>query len=208
MTQRNESAASLILNGMSNSDITLMSPKEPHFSKQNMSEAIAQLAPFLSPTPSRQDKKSFDYTKFSIVEKGETPDETKEILFKFMEEIVMNGVISSFEMILLVVECIKRSGDALKKALFRLDAKTKSSPGKCIFIKWLSYAISRIEERQKGGDILVAGDSRVEEMIAANIIELICSFSVIKKDKQLDVLKNKFGVDWFSIVQQVSSTHH
>ena len=201
MTQQNKSAASLILNGLDNSDITLMSPKEPHFSKQNMSEAIVQLAPFLSPTPSYQDKKSFDYTKYSIEES------TKKVIAKFMEEIVMNGVISSFEMILLVVESIKRSGDGLKKAMFRLDEKTQSSAGKFVFMKWLSYAINRIEERQKCRDILVAGESRVEEMIAANIMELICSFTVINKEKQLDVLKNKFGVDWVSIVQQVSITH-
>ena len=120
----------------------------------------------------------------------------------------MNGAISSFEMILLVVECIKRSSDVLKKSLFCLNKKTQSSPGKFIFVKWLSYAINRIEEKQKDGDILAAGDSQIEDMIAVSIMELICSFSVIKNKKQLELLKNKFGVDWVSIVQQVSSTHH
>jgi len=158
-------------------------PMDSFFSTQNMSKAIAQLAPFLSPTPSYQDKESFDYTKYSIV------DDNKEIHAKFKEEIVMNGAILSFEMILLVVECIKRSSDALKKSLFCLNKKTQSSPGKFIFVKWLSYAINRIEEKQKDGDILAAGDSQKEDMIAVSIMELICSFSVIKNKKQLELLK-------------------
>ena len=201
MNEQNQSAASLILNELDNSDIILMSPIEPYFSKQNMSDAIALLSPYLSPTPSFQEKKSFDYAKFSIVENP------KENIAKFVDEIVMNGVIASFELILLVVESITRSSESVKKAMFRLDEQTQSSGGKFLFIKWLSFAIHRIEERQKAGDVLVPGESRVEEMIAESIMELICSFSVIKKEKQLGVLKNKFGVDWISIVQQVRRTH-
>jgi len=167
---------------------------------KNMSKAIAQLAPFLSPTPSYQDQKSVDYTKFKLVS-------SKLTISQFMEGTIMNEAISSFEMILLVVECIKKSDDSVKKQLFVLNEKTQSSPGKIIFVKWLSSAIKRIEERQKDGDIFVAGDSRVEEMIAVNIMELIGSFSVIKKIEQLELIKSKFGVDWVSIVLQVSSIH-
>ena len=134
-------------------------------------------------------------------------------LTDFMKNIVMNSNISSLEMIILVIECIKNSRDG-QKALFRLwclDEITTSSPGKFVFIKWLSYAINRIEERvERVEDEGIIGTEKllVEMKIVANIMELICSFSVIKKNKQLDVLKNKFGVDWFFIVQQVSSTHH
>ena len=174
-----------------------MSPNEPYFSKQNMSGAIALLAPYLSPTPSFQEKKSFDYSKYSIL------DNPKDNVINFVEEIIMNGVIASSELILLVVECITRSGESVKKAMFRLNEQTQLSGGKFVFIKWLSFAIDRIEQRQKAGDVLVPGESRVEEMIVGSIMELICSFSVIKKEKQLGVLKNKFGVDWISIVQQV-----
>jgi len=137
-------------------------------------------------------------------------------LYKFMSQIVMNRTIISLEMIVLIIECIKNSSKMVQKGLFRFrnnssDETTKSSPGKCIFIKWLSYAISRIEERIdrcEVEEIIGPNELQVELMIVANIMELICSFSVIKKDKQLDVLKNKFDIDWFFIVHEVSSIHH
>lgn len=195
MTQRNESTASLILNGLSNSDITIMSPMQRQFSDQYWDEAIEELK------------------IFSLEQRDGKYMIGSNHLTEFMEEIVMNSNIASLEMIILVIECIKNSCDG-QKALFRLwwlDEITMSSPGEFVFIKWLSYAINRIEERVERVEdegIIGTDELLVEMKIVANIMELICSFSVIKKNKQLHVLKNKYRIDWFFIVQEVSSTHH
>lgn len=64
-----------------------------------------------------------------------------------------------------------------------------------------------MEKRRKGSspDSFRNDQAQTEEMIACSIMELICSFgTVIKKEKQLDVLKTKFNVDWIDIVEKVS----
>jgi len=193
--------AKLILDGEDNNDITIMSVEEPSFSKQNMSGAIAYLESYLSPPPSDADKKSFDYTKFAV------KDSPKEVMQRFIEDIVVNGTILSLETILLAVECLTRSNDSVKKAIFRLDEKRGTSGGKFVFKKWLSYALQIMEQRRQSTstDALPNDEARTEEMIAAGIMEMICSFGVIKKEKQLEVLKTKFNVDWVYIVEKVSS---
>ena len=195
MTELNGSTASLILNG--NSGITIMSEIHHYFSNEYWNDAIERLS-YIS-------LEEWD-GEFLISEHN---------LNGIHNEIVMKGTIISLEMILLVIQCIKNSSKKVQKSLFRFrnmsDERTKSSPGKCIFIKWLSYAIHRIEDRIDRVEVDGIVDPRelqVEMMIVEEIMELICSFSVIKKDRQLDVIKHKYGVDWFFIVHQVSSIHH
>ena len=196
-TQSVAGTAQLILANGDNNDITIMTAEEPTFSKDNMIGAISYLESYLTPTPSGAEKKSFDYTKFGI------KDSPKEVMQKFIEDVVVNGTVLSMETILLSVECIMRSRDAVKKAIFRLDEKKDTSGGKFIFKKWLSYVIQIMENKRKQQNALPANEARTEELIAISIMELICSYSVIKKQKQLEVLKKKFGVDWVFIVEKV-----
>ena len=91
-----------------------------------MAGAIEFLSRYLTPSPSDADKKSFDYTKFSVV----TP---KAEMQKFIEEHVVNGTVLSTETMLLVIECITRSNDSVKKAMCRLDEMKKSSGIQFVF---------------------------------------------------------------------------
>jgi hypothetical protein len=183
------------MNALDNADFSTALPMGTIFKKENMVEAITQLSKFLDPKPSASDKIPFDYTRFIILNK---------LKDEFVQELLLKGAVTSSEMMLLVVESITRSGEGIKRAVFRFDKENKMSGGKVIFIKWLDYVINRIDERYRAGDIPGEHEARVEEMIAESIIELICSFTVIHKEKQLNVLTTKFGVDWVSIVQKVS----
>ncbi len=189
-----------ILGGENNHDIMVMSMAEPKFSKDNMSEAIQTLERFLEPTPTEADKQSFNYIKFHITEK-------KDDVNKFIEDYVVSETILSHELMLLVVECILRSGNTVQKAIFRIrDVSSEISGGKFIFKKWLAYAL-KIMTNKRGGHVsapLPENELRTEEMIVASIMELICGFHVIKKQKQVNTLKNKFSVDWDDIVLKVS----
>ncbi len=177
-----------------------MSPEEAAFSKPNMGRAIEYLEPFLLPPPTTADKKSFDYTKFRVI------DSPKDKLQKFLDQHVFHAKVLSMETMLLVVECIMRSEDPVKKAMCRLGGES-SSGIQIVFKKWLAYAINIIERKRKAKpDSLKKIQAKTEELVACSIIELICSFgTVIKKEKQLNVLKSKFNVDWMDITEKVSS---
>ena len=196
--------AELILNGLSNDDIALMSPEESKFSKQNMAGAIVYLSGYLSPTPTAADKKSYDYTKFCVLD---IPIDTMK---KFISDIVFTGKFLTMEVMLLAVECIIRSSNLVQKGLCRLDIVviegSKVSGVLFIFKKWLAYAISVMAKRRQIEPLssFSAQEMRTEEMIATSIMELICAFNVIHKEKQMNVLKSKFGVDWIHIVEKVS----
>lgn len=193
MSAHEQNGVLLDVDGSDHTCLSTALPVGPIFSKQAMTEAIAHLSKFLDPTPSDSDKIPFDYSKFSVLIKSKD---------EFIQDFLLKGSVTSPEMMLLVIESITRSGDAVKKSVFRFDKENKMSGGKVIFVKWLAYALNRIEERYKAGDIPGEDEARVEEMIADSIIELIRSFTVIYKEKQLDVLANKFGVDWDVIVQK------
>ncbi len=102
--------AELILNGLDNSDITVLSPEEPFFSRQNMGRAFEYLAPYLLPEPTAEDK--IDYTKFRIM------NDARKIT-KFVEDHILNATVLSLETMLLVIECLIRSSDKMKKAICR-----------------------------------------------------------------------------------------
>ncbi len=189
-----------ILQGENNQGITVMSMAEPKFSKANMSEAIGILSRFLEPTPTDADKQSCNYIKFQI-------KNDKAIMNAFVDEYVVNETILSHELMLLVVECLLRSGNDVQRAIFKIrDGSSDISGGKFIFKKWLAYALKIMTDKRGGyADTALPDDElRIEEMIVASIMELICAFRVINKQKQVGVLKRKYSVDWEDIVVKVS----
>lgn len=203
----------------SNSNITIMSMEEPEFSNENMIEAIDALEDYIDPTPTPDDLKceissgtGINYIKYSI-------KSGKEEIKNFLEADFMNGTILSLEQMLLIVECVIRSKDSVKKAAFRFknkDDPKQGSGGKYIFTKWLAYALQIMERRRtvdnsgssngnsKSNNSLPEGIARTEELLVSAIMELICACDVIKKPKQVETLKNKFGVDWIDSAQTVS----
>lgn len=181
-----------------------MSPEEPSFSRQNMGRAIEYLAPYLVPEPTAEDKKSFDYTKFQII------DEPGQKMTKFVEDHIMNATVLSLETMLLVIECLIRSSDKMKKAICRISKQDDKSSGvHFIFVKWHAYALAIIEKKRKNKspDSFPADVPRTEELICSGVMELLCALgSVINKAKQLKVFLDKFKVDWVHIVAKVSLT--
>jgi hypothetical protein len=191
----------MILGDENNNDLVVPTTDTKLFSR-NMVIAMEHISKYIRPYLTKTDKDMIDYAKFHI------EDDPVQEAYNFLEEFVIRRKVISLELIILVTECIIRSSAKVKRGVFRLDPSIPGpSPGKIIFVKWLSYAINAMEgKRTLPQSVLQNNEDSVEEMAIASLMELICAMTeVIQKPKQIEVLKTKFGVDWIFIVDTVLS---
>lgn len=191
-----EGTAAVLLGGEKNPIFVMTESRS--FDKNVMIECISNLSDYLSPTPLEDDKSNCDFTKFSV--KDDKIDE-------FFGAQVLTDSIVSLESMLLIVTAISQSSDKVMKSMFKVRRveDLETSPGKVIFVYWLCYVMNIMEKRRHrfSREKPTVGESRTEELITAAILELIAKYHVIKSSKQIDVLKNKFNVDWILLVQKV-----
>lgn len=187
--------------GDENNDLVSPTTNADMFSR-NMVIAMENLSTYLRPYLTKADKDMIDYAKFNIV------DDPVQLSYDFLKEFVSTRKVISLELMILVIESISRSSGKVKRGVFRLDPSIPGpSPGKIIFVKWLSHAMNLIEEsRNSSQTVLQTNEDTVGEMVIVSVMELICAMTeVIQKPKQIEVLKTKFGVDWSFIVDTVLS---
>lgn len=200
ITKAVEGTAEQILNGQKNT-IFVMTEKTC-FDQDMMSEAMSTLSEYLIPKPTEEDKKSSGLSKFSIDEKK---------IEEFLQNYVLNESVISLEFMLLVVKVITQSSDKVLKAVFKIKKLDNSAvyAGTVIFTYWLSYVFSVMEKRRHrfSRSKPKLGEKRTEELVASAIFDLITNFKVIKTQKQITLLKNKYFVDWVHSVQKVNNEH-
>jgi len=193
-------------------DIELVSPPPPHdrrrhhpaLTDQDMSTSLKTLSPYLQPKPTEHEistSTTVDCHRFSVQD---------DRIQSFIEDVVANPNVPNLETMLLAVEAIGRSSSRFMKAMFK-KSKKENPPlllgGYVVFKKWLCFLFDRLEDRFQDGEsgpTDMSGDEPqgIEEMIASSILDLICKFNVIKDLKQISLLKSKFSVDWFTIVEK------
>jgi hypothetical protein len=187
--------------GDENNDLVSPTTNADMFSR-NMVIAMENLSTYLRPYLTKADKDMIDYAKFNIV------DDPVQLSYDFLKEFVSTRKVITLELMILVIESIIRSSGKVKRGVFRLDPSVPGpSPGKIIFVKWLSYAMNLIEESRNSSQTFPqTNKDDVEAMVIVSVMELICAMTeVIQKPKQIEVLKTKFGVDWIFIVDTVLS---
>lgn len=164
------------------------------YSKSEIVKSISGLSNLLVPTPMEGEE---DYKRFAVLDNNAR---------LFIDEIVTNEV-ASLELMLLTLETISRSGQKVMKSMFQKKEKLTNCAGFIIFKVWLSYVIKVMAQRRKDptSNLMDGNDMRTEELVAMTIMSLICNFSVINERKQIDILKSKFGVDLFDLVEKVLS---
>ena len=190
-----EGSSTKILDGGMN-HIFVMTEK-PELDEGIMIESIMNLSNHLTPKPS-QGIKSSDYLKYAVDQSN---------MEEFLQTYVLTSGVISLECMLLIVSAVSRSSDKAMKSLFKVRSAEDSdnTAGAIIFRFWLSYAISIMEKRRHRFSRTKPqlGEVRTEELIAAEILELIAKYHVIKTPKQILTLKNKYNVDWVNSVQKV-----
>jgi len=169
--------------------------KSTTFSSVQMIKSIAQLSSLLVPRPIGEEG---DYKKFAIL------DSSSRV---FMDEIITNTQVPSLELMLIAVETLSRSGQKVMKATFQKNVELKKCAGYVIFKAWLGYVVKVMAGmRQSVSCHAMAKDhKRTDELVAISIMNLICNFSVITEGKQIDILKSKFDVDLYQLVEKTLS---
>lgn len=194
-----EGTAAKIL-GVDTNHVFVMT-ENPAFDEASMRESMENLDYYLLPKLTDDDKEKCDYKKFSI-------DESK--VEDFLRKHVINHALLSLESMLLIVITISNSSGKVMKSLFRVsgpDESNMKTAGTIVFKFWLSYNIRVMEERRHRFSKIKPQleEIRTEELVVAKILELISHFHVIKTLKQINTLKEKYGIDWFDSVQKVSA---
>ena len=117
----------------------------------------------------------------------------------FINTILSPTSVHSLEYMLI---CIKELTGSTKKVLKTLFKKSAQG-GRIIFIDWFNYAYLSMKQRRNKNPSSVFTGEETDEMIVCEIMNFISNYVVIKEAKQLEVLKTKYDVDWFTIVIKV-----
>ena len=178
-----------------NHDIEFDTAASTIFSPARLSRSMADVSDMINPTPSEDHRANAleSYNSFAV---------RNDKIVSFLHQIQTLQV-PSFEYMMFICGAVGNSAKMQKK-LFCIKDKKKDDDsyltgGYIIFVKWLSYAVQSIED----DPILSARGRRVDAMAIAGIIDLIRNCSVIKTVGQIEILMNKFNVDWFDIVEKV-----
>jgi hypothetical protein len=160
-----------------------------------------RLRDYLSPRPLRTD--NYEHWE-AIKSRGHslTDEETVISLFRLvMKDLDLAS--EPLELALVIVEafrqsCCKRENDAVIK-LFRFK---KAIMAQKIFHDWFRHALEILEGYQKAGTSL---DGTIALFLVLSIVDLIADFKIVKSADTLAKLKDERGVDWDSILIEVSA---
>jgi len=184
--QRRTTVASSATSSNNKNDIFLTQQPMKEYSCKAMEAAKCVLQPYL--------------VKSSKIEKY-SPITEDNIINGLIANIILQSTILNLELMLYVIESLRISSDKVKKAFFLKKIPEKSDKvdfkvcgGKVVFCTWLDFCLI----------LLKTNKGETEEMIVVAILKLICDFSPINTKKQLQVMKDKFAVDWISIVDRIT----
>jgi hypothetical protein len=184
-------AQSMEMDGLDKLGLTLVSKPSGSYSSSVMVQAIRHLTPYLDPKPGKELSGLFsDLVHYTIADSQTAP---------FIKEVIQVFTLPSLECMLFCVNCLRRGNKAFLKQLFKPSKHdSKAAGGIIVFTTWLSVATHLMEQER-----FIPNEERTEELLACEIIRLICDFHVIQTAKQVDILKKKFNVDWIEITNEV-----
>eukprot|EP00978_Attheya_sp_CCMP212_P046464 scaffold394120_cov47-Attheya_sp.AAC.1 len=184
-------AQSMEMDGLETLGVTLVSKPSGSYSSSAMLEAIRHLTPYLDPKPGEELSGLFsDVVHYTIADSQTAP---------FIKEVLQVSTLPSLECMLFCVNCLRRGNKAFLKQLFKPSKQDpKTAGGIIVFTTWLSVATHLMEQER-----FVPNEERTEELLACEIVRLICDFHVIQTAKQVDILKKKFNVDWIEITNEM-----
>jgi len=116
---------------------------------------------------------------------------------KFISDAIITSTVPSFEYLIVCIQVLRASSKKVLKSLFKKSAEG----GRMIFIQWFYFGLEEIHSLCSNGNVQITDDLAAVKLVN-EIMLLICDFNVIKEAKQLEVLKNKFKVDWVKNVHK------
>ena len=172
----------------------------PQYSSMHLCLALRGLASILIPTPTASElvNKTMchdDITKYHFAE--ERVSELMNLILGDYPDSGGVGHVPSMEWMYVIIDCLRRSGPKIMKALFKSKTKESVPPFAMIYKHWLSLAIYQVHVASGNKT-----NTQTEKRFIQGGMQFIVDCNVINTMNQIIIL-SKLSVDWCYIVDKV-----